>query len=449
MKPTRSAGDPVDHAVSQALHADETSAERLHSDVEAAPIADENDWQFNREPEKRTQAAETRAGPQRQDEAPHATVLPSVPDLEGDPEGLLSAGADVDDDIDGLLGDSAVLPGDAFQADETAALEIGLPSSDLAALDSHERCAESPLDALDALGHEAPSDIESFASVGAESMMGVDEGAAESAQMEVAPLTAEAPPVSVAEEPLAPSGDEETEPAEPSDGLGSPESWDFFGSAETHAADGSCSQIPLARIALGPPSELLSNPQVAVASDMEPTVVRRWLGLATNGVGWIATAGMIALLLHMGSTGLPGPVASQTPVAGLEFENFTARSFDNAVVGPIRVIEGTVRATSGRDVGVETRLAVQLLDAEGAIVVDHAATLGTAFSEQMLRERSPAELRERQGRAEGWFLAPGSARSAVAVIGATPEGAERFRIVAVPVSEKPSGPQLAERLPGD
>ena len=86
---------------------------------------------------------------------------------------------------------------------------------------------------------------------------------------------------------------------------------------------------------------------------------------------------------------------------------------------------------------------------EGAVVVDRAAILGAAVPEPMLRERSPAELRERQDRARGWSLAPGSARLAVAVIAATPEGAERFRIVAVPVSEKPSGPQLAERLPGD
>lgn len=438
VKPARSAGDPVENAVNRALNADETSGEHLHSD--AGPIADENDWQFNREPEKRTRAAETRAAPQRPDEVSGATVLSSVPVLESNSEGFLSAGADVDDDIDGLLGDSAGLPGDAFQADETAALEIGLPGLDLAASDSQEHPVEAQLDSADALTPEAPTDIEPFASVGAETLLGIDEGVAESAQTEAVAPTAESLPVSATEESIAPSGEEEMEPAESGDGLGSPENWDFFASGETQAVDGSCSQVPLARIALGPPSELLSNPPVAVESDVEPTVVRRWVGLVTHGVGWLATAAMITLLLHLGSPTLPGRGASQMPVAGLEFENFTARSIDNAVVGPIRVIQGTVRATSGRDVSMETGLAVQLLDADGTVVVDRAATLGAAFSEQMLREWSPTELRERQDRAGGWSLAPGAARSAVALIEATPDSAERFRIVAVPVPEKSSGP---------
>jgi len=465
VKPAQRAGNPVAHAVNAALHADENSAQRPLCDAEAGSRPEENDWQFNRESERQTEGAETEAAQQGVDEIPRASVAPSVPDLEGDPEGFLSAGADVDDDIDALLGDSAGLTSDASQTGETETLELGLPGLDLAAFDSNERGADAPLDPLGAVRPEALSGIDAVASVDVEAVSPVDAEAAVAVDAEAAvavdaeaavAVDAEAAvavdaevAVAVDAEAVVPVDAEETASAGSGDGLGSPENWDFFASGETPAADGPSPQLPLARIVLGPPSELLPNPRAAAASDVEPPAARRWLGLAANGVGWAATAGMIVLLLQAGSPGLPNTVAIQAPVAGLEFENFTARSFDNAVVGPIRVVEGTVRATSGRNVAPGTRLAVQLLDAEGAVVDDDAATLGPALSEWMLREQPPAELREKLARRAGWSLAPGSARSVVAVIDAAPARAERFRIVAVPLPEASPAARLAESFLGD
>ncbi|MCP4241483.1 MAG: hypothetical protein GY772_13060 [bacterium] len=284
----------------------------------------------------------------------------------------------------------------------------------------------------------APVDTEGFTPVETEGLAPVEtEG--------LAPVVAEAA-APVAAEAAAPVVAEAAEPTGFGDVLGSPESWDFFPSDEktAHAAGGA--PVPLARIALGASAAALPETRAPAAVDVEPSVVRRWLGGAANGVCWAATVGLIALLLQAGSRSPLEQTATQAPVAGLELENFRARRFDNAVIGPIRVVEGTLRSASGRSVRTQARLAVQLLDAQGAVVDDDAATLGPALSEWMLRELSPAQLHRRLERGAGWTLGPDATRSVVAVIDASPARAERFRIVAVP---RETATASAESVPGD
>ncbi len=418
VKPVQTAGDPVARAVTEALHGDENAARHPARETGGGCGAEDDDWQFNHEPRADRVGTVSDAAWQAVDESLAAGDAPPASAPDADPEGFLSAGTDVDDDIDALLGNSAAVYGATTQSGEEEA--------DLDRVESHSHASGSdaevhPPGVLDAEA-AAPVETEGFTPVETEGL---------------APVVAEA---------AAPVVAEAAEPTGFGDVLGSPESWDFFPSDEktAHAAGGA--PVPLARIALGASAAALPETRAPAAVDVEPSVVRRWLGGAANGVCWAATVGLIALLLQAGSRSPLEQTATQAPVAGLELENFRARRFDNAVIGPIRVVEGTLRSASGRSVRTQARLAVQLLDAQGAVVDDDAATLGPALSEWMLRELSPAQLHRRLERGAGWTLGPDATRSVVAVIDASPARAERFRIVAVP---RETATASAESVPGD
>ncbi len=514
VKPVQTAGDPVARAVTEALHGDENAARHPARETGGGCGAEDDDWQFNHEPRADRVGTVSDAAWQAVDESLAAGDAPPASAPDADPEGFLSAGTDVDDDIDALLGNSAAVYGATTQSGEEEA--------DLDRVESHSHASGSdaevhPPGVLDAEA-AAPVETEGFtpveteglapvvaeaaapvvaeaaAPVVAEAVAPVDtegftpvetEGLAPVVAEAAAPVVAEAAAPVVAEaaapvvaeaaapvdtegftpveteglapvvaeaaapvvaEAAAPVVAEAAEPTGFGDVLGSPESWDFFPSDEktAHAAGGA--PVPLARIALGASAAALPETRAPAAVDVEPSVVRRWLGGAANGVCWAATVGLIALLLQAGSRSPLEQTATQAPVAGLELENFRARRFDNAVIGPIRVVEGTLRSASGRSVRTQARLAVQLLDAQGAVVDDDAATLGPALSEWMLRELSPAQLHRRLERGAGWTLGPDATRSVVAVIDASPARAERFRIVAVP---RETATASAESVPGD
>ncbi len=498
VKPVQTAGDPVARAVTEALHGDENAARHPARETGGGCGAEDDDWQFNHEPRADRVGTVSDAAWQAVDESLAAGDAPPASAPDADPEGFLSAGTDVDDDIDALLGNSAAVYGATTQSGEEEA--------DLDRVESHSHASGSDaevhppgvLDAEAAAPVEtegftpveteglapvvaeaaapvvaeaaapvvaeaaAPVDTEGFTPVETEGLAPVvAEAAAPVAAEAAAPVVAEAaapvdteglaPVVAEAAAPVvaeaaAPVVAEAAEPTGFGDVLGSPESWDFFPSDEktAHAAGGA--PVPLARIALGASAAALPETRAPAAVDVEPSVVRRWLGGAANGVCWAATVGLIALLLQAGSRSPLEQTATQAPVAGLELENFRARRFDNAVIGPIRVVEGTLRSASGRSVRTQARLAVQLLDAQGAVVDDDAATLGPALSEWMLRELSPAQLHRRLERGAGWTLGPDATRSVVAVIDASPARAERFRIVAVP---RETATASAESVPGD
>ena len=466
VKPVQTAGDPVARAVTEALHGDENAARHPARETGGGCGAEDDDWQFNHEPRADRVGTVSDAAWQAVDESLAAGDAPPASAPDADPEGFLSAGTDVDDDIDALLGNSAAVYGATTQSGEEEA--------DLDRVESHSHASGSdaevhPPGVLDAEA-AAPVETEGFTPVETEGLAPVvAEAAAPVVAEAAAPVVAEAaapvdtegftpveteglaPVVAEAAAPVvaeaaAPVVAEAAEPTGFGDVLGSPESWDFFPSDEktAHAAGGA--PVPLARIALGASAAALPETRAPAAVDVEPSVVRRWLGGAANGVCWAATVGLIALLLQAGSRSPLEQTATQAPVAGLELENFRARRFDNAVIGPIRVVEGTLRSASGRSVRTQARLAVQLLDAQGAVVDDDAATLGPALSEWMLRELSPAQLHRRLERGAGWTLGPDATRSVVAVIDASPARAERFRIVAVP---RETATASAESVPGD
>ena len=450
VKPVQTAGDPVARAVTEALHGDENAARHPARETGGGCGAEDDDWQFNHEPRADRVGTVSDAAWQAVDESLAAGDAPPASAPDADPEGFLSAGTDVDDDIDALLGNSAAVYGATTQSGEEEA--------DLDRVESHSHASGSdaevhPPGVLDAEA-AAPVETEGFTPVETEGLAPVVAEAAAPVVAEaaapvdtegLAPVVAEAAAPVVAEA-AAPVVAEAAEPTGFGDVLGSPESWDFFPSDEktAHAAGGA--PVPLARIALGASAAALPETRAPAAVDVEPSVVRRWLGGAANGVCWAATVGLIALLLQAGSRSPLEQTATQAPVAGLELENFRARRFDNAVIGPIRVVEGTLRSASGRSVRTQARLAVQLLDAQGAVVDDDAATLGPALSEWMLRELSPAQLHRRLERGAGWTLGPDATRSVVAVIDASPARAERFRIVAVP---RETATASAESVPGD
>ncbi len=450
VKPVQTAGDPVARAVTEALHGDENAARHPARETGGGCGAEDDDWQFNHEPRADRVGTVSDAAWQAVDESLAAGDAPPASAPDADPEGFLSAGTDVDDDIDALLGNSAAVYGATTQSGEEEA--------DLDRVESHSHASGSdaevhPPGVLDAEA-AAPVETEGFTPVETEGLAPVvAEAAAPVVAEAAAPVDTEGfTPVEteglapVVAEAAAPVAAEAAEPTGFGDVLGSPESWDFFPSDEktAHAAGGA--PVPLARIALGASAAALPETRAPAAVDVEPSVVRRWLGGAANGVCWAATVGLIALLLQAGSRSPLEQTATQAPVAGLELENFRARRFDNAVIGPIRVVEGTLRSASGRSVRTQARLAVQLLDAQGAVVDDDAATLGPALSEWMLRELSPAQLHRRLERGAGWTLGPDATRSVVAVIDASPARAERFRIVAVP---RETATASAESVPGD
>jgi len=465
VKPAERAGDPVVRAVDEALAAEEISARNpVGTGVAAESPGDEHEWEFNREsvppgdapleaegqpegqPEGAAPAAESsevdsavgQAGGPFESELPSATGdVPLLdPGLALDPEDFLAVGPDGYDDLGGDL-EAAAEPGETGVPELDPRLEFGRPGMELTAADSRDGSLD-----LSAVETGPVAMLESTEAVEPLEVAAGDEIPAETGTVPAA--EAGAP-----DDALAGVESGGPSPAtESATGLGSPEDWDFFANGDAPAAEPGA-PVPLARIALGPPSEKLPKPRPPVAADVEASAVGHWLVRAVHALGWTATAALVALLLVTGGGGFTAPGASQAPAAGLVLDSVGLRHIDNAVVGRLRVVEGTVRAPAGVAVAPGTRLVVQLLDGHGAVVDDEAATFGPAVPERVLREHSPDEIRERLGAGVAQWLSPGSTAAVMAVIEAAPASAERFQIVSLPPLVTQPGTQVAERFASD
>lgn len=228
--------------------------------------------------------------------------------------------------------------------------------------------------------------------------------------------------------------------------LGSPESWDFFDDPEPapEAAQPSVETVPM-RIALGRIGEAPRRARSPVEVEVEPSPAGVWLARVGHAVGWLVFAALMAGVLHRGlwaEQGLPtGPVTSQS-LEGFELTELRGRWIDNAAVGRIYVVSGSLQST--RSVRVPgTRIAVRLLDGRGQVLMEPAAFVGAPLPAAWLRELHPDELRRLAESVRPEAAPQGSPRAFSAVLSRVPGAAQRFELVALvperatPASEDP------------
>ncbi len=224
--------------------------------------------------------------------------------------------------------------------------------------------------------------------------------------------------------------------------LGTPENWDFFDQpdgAPGEQASKAQTGAPLMS-AVVPTVDTGSLPRPPIEVEIEASGKSAQL----ERIGHMLGSAIVSILLVAGlitgigpRTAERSPVSAPTRLAGLEATDLRGRWVDNLAAGPIYVVSGVIRNTSGRALAPQSTFVVRLHDASGAVVLENAATLGSALAPDRLRERAPTDLRKEldtSGARWAWRPLPaGGERKFEAVLSNVPPEAVGFELVAVPV----------------
>ncbi len=406
VKPASEAGDPVDHAVEQALAEDEE--QRAGSTQELGPAAalrgeaeEESDWEFN--DDSSDLDPDLTAARELVDD-----LLDSVdeaPSSEEADDGLLGAQSDVDVDVDVDLDVDTDVDEDIDSLLDSSGYDADLTEPEPAAF-----AAEEPAAAF-----------------------------AEPEPESAAPSATEEPAAPPPEQTAARATEEE---------LGSPENWDFFSEEQ----DGSLSeetgfeQTPIGQVQLAP-QPTFGRPPVDV--DAEPSKTGQRLQHVAQAAGWLCVALLVIGGLHSGIVAeRAGPPAIRTAqvAGGLEATGVEGRWFDNAAAGPIYVISGELLRVGSRPAVPGAWLAVRLFDENGVLLLEEAAAAGPVLPEARLREDDPRALRAAQAQGAlamaGAALMPGDTWAFQAILNHLPEAASRFDLAAIPVEAAPPVPEM-------
>jgi predicted Zn finger-like uncharacterized protein len=207
--------------------------------------------------------------------------------------------------------------------------------------------------------------------------------------------------------------------AQPSEDLGSPVNWDFFDKPAERAA-------PAVAATVRPSAPVLA---IDVDASPEPERVRDVpiaLRRAVDAVGWIAVAALCAVALVRGLAP-PAPVETSwpAPAPGLALENVRGRWLDNASLGRLYVVSGSVMNRAS-DPAVMPPLALELRDASGRALGAPIPLRGPSPPGQ-LREVDAAALATAGSDLPGG-LAPGVSWDFEVVAWPLPAKAARFAI---------------------
>jgi hypothetical protein len=174
--------------------------------------------------------------------------------------------------------------------------------------------------------------------------------------------------------------------------------------------------------------------------ESEPSQLAGWVVSAGAGVGWLATASLMASLLISGLAPRTTPATASGTGAGLV--DVQAHRIDNAVAGQLVLIEAQLPAEEALSRSLGTRFAVALLDSDGVVVAQDAASFGPALTPPELRESAPAALRAELAQAAlaaAWRPVTAAMDQTLhAVLAKTPAAATHFEIVQIPVEPAPT-----------
>ena len=222
--------------------------------------------------------------------------------------------------------------------------------------------------------------------------------------------------------------------------LESPESWNLLGGpalgkAQPQSQSGRAVEVGLED---PEPAELLTelpDEEELAPPPREPRERSAGLGLAAQALGWIALAGLLGALVRgllvtdpmLAAASFSGPVA----VTGLEAREIRGRMIDNALVGPLFVVTGTLTNPGSSPRAAERAIRVVPLDA-AAQSLPGATLAGAPLSPAQVRRGDPAELRVALERSAGSLarrsLAAGEAVPFQAVFESLDPAAVAFRL---------------------
>jgi predicted Zn finger-like uncharacterized protein len=228
--------------------------------------------------------------------------------------------------------------------------------------------------------------------------------------------------------------------------LGDPESWDLSSSSsdlpplaapepqsEPRAVAPIEREAPVARevpaIEAPAPTPVAVDPVVVAAPAL---VVEHALGLRL--FGGAATAVLVAWIVLASALPSAAPRAAEAsaPLGPFAIEKLRALRVDNALAGPLWVVRGELVNASGESRALDGRVAVRLLDADGAAIEGAVATARPPAAEQRLREDAPERIGADAARAAAALahrvLAPGERVALEAVFAGAPAGAARFAV---------------------
>jgi len=437
-----SGGDFVEGAVSQALE-EHAKGDAVGARGELREAA-ESDWEFNHDDDPGHDAALAEAREMVDD------LLDCRSPFEAESaakEAYFGGSDDVEEDGASLLGDtsqSLEIENDDAPAGAPAERHEGVAAVDEPESPASESDLPTPVDALGSDLVDEDEFIDVLGEIGDEPYEAVDLAAGPPLEDPVADAPATPEPVA-AEDPQALLSDED---------LGNPDGWDFFadeGSEATPPGALPTDRAVLGRIEVGPPGSFESAPvhEEPPVVEAAPSPLAAWIVRGGTGVGWVAASLLAASVLVTGLGPQVAPTPAASAAAGLV--GVQARQIDNAIAGTIVVIEASLPANAAGSRATGDRFAVQLLDANGVVVVEDAASLAPAHAEAELRESSPVDLRgslAQESLAHAWQpVALSPRRTLHAVLADVPAVATHFEIVRIPVeppSEPAHEPELAE-----
>jgi predicted Zn finger-like uncharacterized protein len=195
------------------------------------------------------------------------------------------------------------------------------------------------------------------------------------------------------------------------DDLGSPEEWDFVGSADAEpplefiedddTAGPSFPSVDESGSA-SPSAELEESPAAAPSAEEEPprTPLAARLADLASIAGWLAVAlafsvGLSPSLTRPGGGGAEGAAPGEISVSGVPItaSEVEGRLVENALAGNLLVVSGRLENTGSSAVIPGQAVTVQLVDAGGVPISGATAAAGHPVGEKGLRERDPDRLR--------------------------------------------------------
>ncbi|UCE86971.1 MAG: zinc-ribbon domain-containing protein [Deltaproteobacteria bacterium] len=155
---------------------------------------------------------------------------------------------------------------------------------------------------------------------------------------------------------------------------------------------GEKAKVAIGRIALSTRAEVSSQ----TASE-DPVDATRHASprpsLAVNAIGWLATVGLLALIVHGAAPRTPAASSGAVELAGLRVESVQGRFVENALGGILYVVSGRLRNGGPQTRAAGALIQVNLVDADGSPIKGARSLAAPRLPEQQLREAHPDDLR--------------------------------------------------------
>lgn len=225
--------------------------------------------------------------------------------------------------------------------------------------------------------------------------------------------------------------------------LGSPERWELSSPSPQKPSAAATTEEPPAPAKAAAPSRREAEVPAAPQRASRRRPPGSLLGELAGGAGWLAALALWLFGLQ-GALTPPSAVVAVSPVAvgALEIAELRVRHLDNLHAGPMVVVSGALRNSTGAAARADAAALVRILDAQDQSLELEPVWIGVEISDAELRQGDPVAMARAQALAARALaertLERGERVAVTALLADLPVEAVGFRIESVPLGELPA-----------